>query len=56
LLNQYSVIVVRDASNLEGARSFADWITSIAGQETIGGFGVESFGRPLFVPYATGGE
>jgi tungstate transport system substrate-binding protein len=52
LLNQYSVIVVRDASNLEGARSFADWITSIAGQETIGGFGVESFGRPLFVPNA----
>ncbi|MGD2217225.1 MAG: substrate-binding domain-containing protein [Gemmatimonadales bacterium] len=50
LHNQYSVIVVADASNREGARVFADWITSAAGQDTIGGFGVERFGRPLFIP------
>ncbi len=52
LHNQYSVIVVRDAANLEGARLFADWITSAAGQEAIGAFGVEGLGRPLFVPNA----
>jgi tungstate transport system substrate-binding protein len=52
LRNQYSIIVVRDASNLEGARVLADWITSAAGQEAIGEFGVERFGRRLFVPNA----
>jgi tungstate transport system substrate-binding protein len=52
LRNQYSVIVVRDASNLEGARAFAEWMTSTAGQEAIGAFGVERFGRALFVPNA----
>jgi tungstate transport system substrate-binding protein len=56
LLNQYSVIVVRDASNLEGARVFADWMTSAAGQWTIGVFGVERFGRRLFEPNATSGQ
>ncbi len=50
LHNQYSVIVVRDAANIEGARTFTDWITSAAGQETIGAYGVEEFGMPLFVP------
>jgi tungstate transport system substrate-binding protein len=53
--NQYSVIVVRDAENLEGARLFADWITSAAGQETIGAFGSNGFARPLFVPNAASG-
>lgn len=52
LTNQYSVIVVRDASNLEGARAFADWITSPPAQSLIGRFGVERFGRPLFTPNA----
>ncbi|UCC84363.1 MAG: substrate-binding domain-containing protein [Gemmatimonadota bacterium] len=55
LHNQYSVIVVRDAVNLEGARLFADWITSAAAQEMIGAFGVKEFGIPLFVPNATSG-
>ena len=52
LLNQYSVTVVRGASNLEGARAFADWITSPAAQTLIGKFGVARFGRPLFAPIA----
>jgi tungstate transport system substrate-binding protein len=52
LLNQYSVIVVRDALNLEGARVFADWLTSAAGQAAIGAFGVARFGAALFVPNA----
>lgn len=52
LTNQYSVIVVRNASNLEGARAFAAWITSPPAQSLIGRFGVERFGRPLFTPNA----
>ena len=52
LRNQYSVIVVRDASNAEGAGAFAEWIVSTSAQEIIGGFGVEKFGRPLFSPNA----
>jgi ABC-type tungstate transport system permease subunit len=51
LTNQYSVIVVRDAENREGARVFADWITSQA-QSLIGEFGTERFERPLFTPNA----
>jgi tungstate transport system substrate-binding protein len=52
LRNQYSVIVVSDAENQQGARAFADWITSAATQRIIGEFGVERFGRPLFIPNA----
>lgn len=52
LRNQYSVIVVRDASNADGARAFAEWIVSTSAQEVIGGFGVKKFGRPLFSPNA----
>ena len=52
LANQYSVIVVRNASDLEGARAFADWIISPPAQSLIGRFGVERFGRPLFTPNA----
>jgi tungstate transport system substrate-binding protein len=52
LVNQYSVTVVRDAGNREGARALADWITSPAAQSLIGEFGRERFGRPLFTPNA----
>ncbi len=52
LRNQYSVTVVRGASNLEGARVFAEWLTGPAAQRLIGRFGVERFGRPLFTPNA----
>jgi tungstate transport system substrate-binding protein len=52
LRNQYSVIVVREASNPDGARDFAEWIVSAAAQEIIGNFGVKKFGRPLFSPNA----
>jgi tungstate transport system substrate-binding protein len=54
LRNQYSVIVVRDATNLKGARTFAEWITAPPAQERIGHFGSERFGRPLFTPNADG--
>jgi tungstate transport system substrate-binding protein len=52
LRNQYTVIVVREASELQGARAFADWIVSQEAQKMIGEFGVERFGRPLFTPNA----
>ncbi|HSK89281.1 MAG TPA: hypothetical protein VK880_13035, partial [Anaerolineales bacterium] len=56
LLNVYHVITVNPEKwpsvNLEGARAFSDFITSIEGQEIIAQFGVEQFGKPLFFPDA----
>jgi tungstate transport system substrate-binding protein len=52
LFNQYGVIVVTDATNLEGGRAFADWIVSSEGQEVIKNHGVEEYGQALFVPNA----
>lgn len=52
LFNQYGVIPVTDANNQEGARAFADWIVSPAGQEVIRTYGVDVYGEPLFVPNA----
>ncbi|MBI2913383.1 MAG: substrate-binding domain-containing protein [Chloroflexi bacterium] len=56
LLNVYHVIVVNpDESgkvNAEGARAFADFVTSSQGQEIIRTFGVEQYGEPLFYPDA----
>ncbi|MGH7505434.1 MAG: substrate-binding domain-containing protein [Longimicrobiales bacterium] len=52
LYNPYGVIVVAGARNVEGARVFADWITGDAGQQRIGAFGQERFGRSLFIPNA----
>lgn len=56
LFNPYSVIIPRRARNLVGARAFADWITSAAGQRLIGEFGRERFGRALFSPAAEPGR
>lgn len=56
LLNPYSVIVVNPdrfpKANAEGARAFADFLLSDAGQQLIGAFGVDTYGEPLFVPDA----
>jgi tungstate transport system substrate-binding protein len=56
LLNVYHVIAVNPAEwpnvNLEGAKAFADFITSSEGQKIIAGFGVEKYGQPLFFPDA----
>lgn len=52
LFNQYGVIPVTDATNLEGAKAFADWIVSDEGQSLIAEYGVEEFGEPLFFPNA----
>jgi tungstate transport system substrate-binding protein len=53
LFNPYGVIPVTDATNMEGAQAFADWITSADGQAVIETYGVEKFGQPLFIPNAS---
>jgi len=52
LFNQYGVIPVAGAKNVAGAHAFADWITGPKGQAVVRSFGVEKFGRPLFIPNA----
>ncbi len=56
LLNVYHVITINPEKfpnmNLEGARAFADFITSPDGQQIIAEFGVEKYGQPLFFPDA----
>ena len=53
LLNIYHVITVNPAKwpkvNSVGAKAFADYVTSSAGQELIGTFGKDKFGQALFV-------
>jgi tungstate transport system substrate-binding protein len=56
LLNVYHVITVSPEMwpniNVEGAKAFADFITSAEGQKIIEEFGVEQYGEPLFLPDA----
>ncbi len=56
LLNVYHVIEVNPAKwpkvNAAGARAFADFMVSPGTQETIGRFGVDRVGSPLFIPDA----
>jgi tungstate transport system substrate-binding protein len=53
LLNIYHVISVNPAKwpkvNSVGAKAFADFVASSAGQELIAGFGKAKYGHPLFV-------
>lgn len=56
LFNQYGIIPVNpDKSkeiNKKDAKIFMDWLLSEETQELIGGFGIEEFDMPLFVPNA----
>ena len=56
LLNVYHVIVVNHdkwlSTNLDGAITFANYITSPAGQALIMTFGVDKYGQQLFSPDA----
>jgi len=56
LVNVYHVIEVSQAKwpkvNAAGAKAFADFMIAAETQKTIGGFGVEKFGSPLFFPDA----
>jgi tungstate transport system substrate-binding protein len=55
-LNIYHVITVNPEKgpqiNAEGARAFASFVLAADTQGTIGQFGVEKFGQPLFFPAA----
>ncbi len=55
LANIYSVIVVADGREPEGARAFRDWLLSDAGRRAIAGYGRRKFAAPLYEPLA-GGE
>lgn len=56
LLNVYHVITINPEKypniNLEGAKAFADFVTSDEGQKIIAQFGVEKYGQALFFPDA----
>jgi tungstate transport system substrate-binding protein len=56
LLNFYSVMEVNPANgpriNSAGGKAFADFMVSPEAQAAIKSFGVEKYGRPLFVPAA----
>jgi tungstate transport system substrate-binding protein len=56
LLNVYHVITVNPEkwpkSNYDGALAFSNFMIAPATQEIIGGFGVDTFGQPLFFPDA----
>ena len=56
LLNVYHVLTVNPEKwtnvNIEGAKAFADFVTSPDGQKIIGEFGVQEYGQPLFFPDA----
>ena len=55
-LNVYSVMVVNPDKgpyvNAEGAWAFADFVVSPEAQATIGAYGTDRFGQPLFFPDA----
>jgi tungstate transport system substrate-binding protein len=53
LFNQYHVITVKAAKNVQGGVDFMGWITSDPVQkDLIATYGAEKFGQPLFVPNA----
>ena len=56
LLNVYHVITVNPEKwpnvNLEGAKAFANFVTSPEGQKLIGEFGMDKYGQQLFIPDA----
>lgn len=56
LINIYHVIRVNperhSGLNVEGAKAWADFVVSLETQRMIGDFGVEEFGRALFIPAA----
>ena len=57
LFNQYHVITVKGAKNVQGANDFYNWIISPPVQkDIIGTYGVEKYGQALFIPNADTGK
>ncbi len=56
LYNQYSAVAVDPGhcpeTDVAAAETFIEWLESDAGQQTIADFGVDRYGRSLFVPNA----
>jgi tungstate transport system substrate-binding protein len=56
LLNLYAVLEVNPANgprvNAVGGKAFADFMVALATQAVIRTFGVDTYGQPLFVPWA----
>ncbi len=54
LLNRYSAIAVNPAKNpnvnIVQADRFINWLLSSEGRDVVGKFGVEQYGKPLFIP------
>jgi tungstate transport system substrate-binding protein len=50
LHNQYSVMMVREPRNPEGASAFIEWITSPAARTLIANYGLARFGQQVFFP------
>ena len=48
LVNEYSTIIVRGATNEAGGRAFADWLTGPEARQIIMQFGTKEYGQPLF--------
>lgn len=50
LRNQYSVTIVTDANNKEGASAFVEWVTGPEARALIASYGRQRFGRQVFFP------
>ncbi|MDO5846602.1 MAG: substrate-binding domain-containing protein, partial [Methanocorpusculum sp.] len=57
LLNRYTVMTVSPAkfpdTNVKDATAFTNWLISKEGQDFIGNFGKETYGKSLFTPMNT---
>lgn len=57
LLNRYTVMTISPAkypeTNLKDATDFTNWLISKEGQDFIGAFGKETYGKSLFTPMST---
>jgi len=53
LFNQYHAITCQAAKNMQGANDFMNWIVSpYVQQNIIATYGLDKYGRPLFIPNA----
>lgn len=54
LLNRYTVMTISPEkfpeTNVEDATDFTNWLISEEGQEFVGSYGTETYGKPLFFP------